>query len=249
MGLPIYRQWLAGADCCRQKNGRPLVGLCYAQSLDGCLAETRGCPTALSGPESGRLTHRLRSLHDAILVGVGTVLSDNPRLTVRGMRGPSPQPVILDSRLRTPPDAYLVTQHPHPAWIAALSTEIDTQASSNPLLAQLSNLNDLGHQNRPSNLRIIPLPASPEGVDLVALLEALAESGISSLMVEGGARVLTSFLAQGLVDWVSITIAPRFIGGLHAVESPLAHLPPLSEFHTRRLGQDVILWGKLSGKL
>ncbi len=149
-----------------------MVGLCYAQSLDGCLAEARGRPTALSGPESGRLTHRLRSLHDAILVGVGTVLADDPRLTVRGVRGPSPQPVILDSRLRTPPDAYLVAQHPRPAWIAALATEIEAQAISNPLLAQIPNPNSLGHRNGLPHLQMIPLPASPSGIDLVALGEA-----------------------------------------------------------------------------
>ena len=236
MGAPAYRRWLAQAGHFRSETGRPLVSLCYAQSLDGCIAEQRGKPAALSNPEAGRLTHRLRSLHDAILVGVGTVLSDNPQLTVRHVQGPSPQPVILDSRLRTPADAYLVTRHPKPAWIAALASEVEREPERPPT-ANIKQLQDF---------RIISLPPSARGgVDLAALLAVLGERGISSLMVEGGARVITSFLAAGFVDWVSITVTPRFLGGLHAVESPAAHLPSLSEFYAQRLGDNIILWGRL----
>jgi len=96
---PVYERWLAQAWRHHQDTGRPLVGLCFAQSIDGCLAAQRGQPTALSGPASARLTHQLRAAHDAMLVGVGTVLADNPHLTVRHVAGRSPQPVILDSRL------------------------------------------------------------------------------------------------------------------------------------------------------
>src|SRR5512133_2370683 len=91
------------------REGRPLVTLSYAQSLDGSLAAQRGTPLALSGPQSMELTHRLRAAQDAILVGIGTVLSDNPRLTVRLVEGSQPQPVILDSHLRFPLNANLLT--------------------------------------------------------------------------------------------------------------------------------------------
>ena len=79
----MFENWLSLADRHLEKTGRPLVGLCYAQSLDGCLTVRRGQPTALSGAQTKRLTHQLRAAHDAILVGSGTVLADQPQLTVR----------------------------------------------------------------------------------------------------------------------------------------------------------------------
>ncbi len=90
--LRRFRRSLARTD-------RPAITLSYAQSLDGSLTTRRGRPLALSGPESYQLTHHLRADHDAILVGIDTVLADDPRLTVRGVRGEAPQPVVLDSRL------------------------------------------------------------------------------------------------------------------------------------------------------
>ena len=96
---------LRGASDYHQSVGRPFVTLSYAQSLDGCIAAKRGQPLALSGPQSLTLTHQLRSAHDAIMVGIGTLLADNPRLTVRLVEGRDPQPVVLDSRLRFPSEA------------------------------------------------------------------------------------------------------------------------------------------------
>src|SRR5512143_1701471 len=109
-----FESWLAQADRQPSEKGRPLVSLCYAQSLDGCIAAERGRPTQLSGPETKQITHRLRALHDGILVGIGTVLADDPHLTVRHARGENPQPVVLDSRLRTPVEARLIAGHPRP---------------------------------------------------------------------------------------------------------------------------------------
>jgi riboflavin-specific deaminase-like protein len=224
----MFEEWLSQADQHYQRSGRPLVSLCFAQSLDGCLAARRGQPTALSGSEAMRLTHQLRAAHDAILVGVGTVLSDNPRLTVRMAPGRNPQPVILDSRLRTPPDAYLITQHPSPAWIAT---------SERAPLARRS-------AQRAAGTRLLLLPGDAQGhVHLPTLLERLAESGIRSLMVEGGAQVLTSFLEQGLADWAAITIAPVLLGGLHSVQRNLPGLTRLSQVHHEHCGEDLVVFG------
>ncbi len=99
---------LAAASEHRQRTGRPLVTLSYAQSLDGSIADRPGRPLSLSGSQCMTLTHGLRASHDAILVGIGTVLADNPRLNVRLVTGESPQPVIVDSRLRFPPYANLL---------------------------------------------------------------------------------------------------------------------------------------------
>ena len=109
---------LATASEHRQRTGRPLVTLSYAQSLDGSIADRPGRPLSLSGSQSMILTHGLRASHDAILVGIGTVLADNPRLNVRLVTGKSPQPVIVDSRLRFPPYANLL-RHGRAPWIVA----------------------------------------------------------------------------------------------------------------------------------
>jgi len=231
--------WLSQAQAFRQSHGRPLVSLCYAQSLDGSLAARQGQRTDLSGPESSRLTHQLRAAHDAILVGVGTVLADDPQLTVRLVEGNHPQPVVLDSHLRMPLEARLLTSHPRPVWIAT-TPDADPQ-KANALQA--------------IGARLLILPADESGrVSLPALLECLAASEINSLMVEGGAQVITSFLAQRLVDQVVLTIAPVFLGGLRAIEpdSILSltrrteeNFPSLTDLHYERLGDDLIVWGKL----
>jgi 3,4-dihydroxy 2-butanone 4-phosphate synthase/GTP cyclohydrolase II len=208
---------------------RPEVTLAYAQSLDGCLAAAPGRPTALSGPESKALTHRLRAQHDAILVGVGTVLADDPQLTVRLAQGDHPQPIILDSYLRTPPESFLASAHPRRAWIACLA-EADPRR---------------GDALRSAGAQLLPLPPGKDGrPSLPVLLEALQRGGIQRLMVEGGAQVLTAFLAQRLANRVCITIAPRFLGGLHAIQSPLAHLPPLQDIRYESVGADLIVWAK-----
>jgi GTP cyclohydrolase II len=226
-----YSDWLLQADQHRRRTGRPLVSLCYAQSLDGCLAIQRGQPTQLSGAEASRLTHRLRAAHDAILVGVGTVIADDPQLTVRLVDGRNPQPVILDSRLRTPLQARLLGRTTQPAWIAT------TPAADPQRRAALES----------AGRRLLVLPADEAGrVFLPALLEGLAEDGISSLMVEGGARVITAFLAQGLADWVSITIAPVILGGLPAVEACLARPSRLTQVYREQLGGDMVVFGRLS---
>ena len=101
------------------KTGLPFVTLSYAQSLDGSIAAKRGEALGLSGPESLRLTHRLRSMHDAILVGIGTVLSDNPRLTVRLVNGQNPRPIVVDSQLRIPLNCKLFHENSVTPWVAA----------------------------------------------------------------------------------------------------------------------------------
>ena len=218
---------------CR-KVGRPWVTLSYAQSLDGCIAACPGQPLALSGPQSLILTHRLRAAHDAILVGIGTVLADDPRLTVRLVEGEDPQPVIVDSRLRFPIDANLLRGHSLPPWIATRDgADQDRQRSLET-----------------ANARVLRLPADPGGgVYLVALLECLGRLGINSLMVEGGARIITSFLREQLVDLLVLTVSPLLVGGLHAVDSlgvtdPVC-FPRLSQPRYEWLGDDLILWGEL----
>src|SRR5262249_55310613 len=106
----------------RTRTGRPFITLSYAQSIDGCIAARSSEPLALSGSQSLELTHRLRAAHDAILVGIGAVLADNPRLTVRLTEGKNPQPIIVDSRLRLPRTANVLRSGSGPVWVATTET-------------------------------------------------------------------------------------------------------------------------------
>jgi 3,4-dihydroxy 2-butanone 4-phosphate synthase/GTP cyclohydrolase II len=215
----------------RRLTGRPFVTLTYAQSLDGSIAARSGRPLALSGPESMALTHRLRAVHDAILVGIGTVLADNPRLTVRLAPGRNPQPVIVDSRLRFPSYANLWRDGRSP-WIATGETAAPERQEA--LEAR--------------GARVFRLPGTNGWVDLAALLGHLAHLGVNRLMVEGGAQIITSFLALRLVDQVVVTIAPLLVGGLRAVEnfrpSTGHRLPRLVNLIYQQLGDDLMVRGE-----
>ena len=204
-----FRELMSPAQDRVSRKNRPLVLLSYAQSIDGSLTARRGRSLPLSGSASLRFTHHLRASHDAILVGIGTVLADDPRLTVRHAEGSDPRPIVIDSALRCPPSARLL-QHAPSAWVFTTA-----RAPADRWQALES-----------AGARIWKVPAVESGrIDLLALLEILSELGIGSLMVEGGAGVITSFFAQQLAQVVALTIAPAFVGGLHAVERPLASVP------------------------
>ena len=216
----------------RSRNGRPFVTLSWAQSLDGSLALEPGKSFALSGRESLGLTHALRAAHDTILVGIGTLLADNPALTVRHWPGPSPRPLVLDSQLRTPPDARVLAAGAGGVRIAC-TTAADERRHG--------RLTALGAE-------LLRLPSWSNGwVDLRALLAALGAAGVERVMVEGGARVLTSFLRAELADFAAITVSPHLLGGLHAVGAlPRPRLPRLAGATHHGLGDDVALAGALA---
>lgn len=221
---------------------QPLVTLCYAQSLDGSIAARRGSPLLLSDEESFRFVHRLRAACDGILVGIGTVLADDPQLTVRLAAGDHPQPIILDSSLRFPLQARLLQRQGPRPWIF-------TTRQPMPEMAQ--PLQDCG-------ARIFTCQSGESArIDLHCLLAQLYELGIRSLMVEGGSRVITSFLQARLAHYVVISVVPVFVGGLRALEQPLFanhnHPPPadtdgmprLSGASFQMLGRDLVITGRL----
>ena len=212
------------------RNGRPHITLTYAQSLDGSIAVQRGQPTAISGAQSLKMTHQLRARHDAILVGIGTVLADDPSLTVRLVAGEQPQPIIIDSHLKCPVDAHLLA-HPKPPLIF-------TTPAAEAMRQRI--LEDAG-------ATVVRVTATPSGqVSLAAAMAKLAEMGIQSVMVEGGARILTSFLAAQLVDNMVITIAPTLLGGLNAVGHLNGHgAPRLHNPRMMQLGEDVVVAGQV----
>jgi GTP cyclohydrolase II len=209
---------------------RPFVTLAYAQSLDGSIARERNRRLGLSCRSSQKLTHELRVAHDAILVGIGTVLADDPRLNVRFTSGPDPQPIVVDSRLRLPLDAHLL-QEGRGAWVAST-------AGASP---------DRERAIRAKGAEVVRLPEAANGwVDLEELLRTAQHRGIEHLLVEGGARILTSFLESRLVDYVVVTISPQFIGGVPVLEQhELSSSPRLSSWRCERVGEDLVLAGGL----
>jgi len=219
--------WLLNFQQQNTPGNRPFVTLSYAQSLDGSIALNDREPLVLSGAESLRLTHQLRSLHDGILVGIGTVLSDDPQLTVRHWDGESPQPIILDSQCRIPAAARLRHRAEKSTWVLTTS--------------------EAGWQNI-EGIEIHPMQADEHGrVCLNHALEFLYGRGIKRLMVEGGAQVITSFLKAGVVDALVLTICPRMIGGYKAVQdldlTSTSRLVRLQPMHSARLDEDIVVWG------
>ena len=220
-------QWFGERLLAFSHADRPFVTLSYAQSWDGSITLRSGKSLALSGDESACLTHQLRSLHTGILVGIGTVLSDDPRLNVRLCAGPDPQPIVLDAHLRFPSSARLCQLPDKRCWVL---TSVD---------------NNVPHAE---NLEIIRLPGDSEGrVCLIAALRELKKRGINSLMVEGGAKVISAFLRHKLVDAMVVTVAPRLVGGYKAVTDlgfdTVLELPEISPWYSGRLGDDLIMWG------
>lgn len=215
------------ADC-------PVVTLTYAQTLDGCIALRRDRQLELSGNEARHMTHYLRASHDAILVGIGTVLADDPRLSVRLVDGNDPQPIILDTNLRIPLNARLL-QNPgtHPWVISGAATDPEIEARVHAAGAEIIH---------------VPL-ASNRLVNLALMLRDIYERGVKTLMVEGGARILTNFLVEELADWVVLTIAPVYARGLNAIDGDLLPqtgiLARLSNVESQQMGEDIVLWGDL----
>jgi len=224
-------RWFVSRKGTFQSKKRPFVTLAYAQSWDGSISIRRGEVLSLSGTESTRLTHQLRSLHDGILVGIGTVLADDPQLTVREWPGPNPQPIVMDSLLRMPQSARLC-QHPDKqCWILTIQPDNDDFG----IHAEVMTLN---YDNE-----------AQEQVPLTDALELLRGKGISTLMVEGGATIITAFLKARLADALVMTVAPRLIGGYKAVgnlgATSMCQLPQIHPIHWEKLGEDLIVWGDL----
>jgi len=207
---------------------RPRVTLHFAQSLDGRIATRTRSGCWLSGPLATRFAHALRASSNVGVVGSGTALADDPLLTVRHVEGPHPARVVLDARARVPAHARLFTDRTAPT-IHATCIAAGVGA-------------EMPHVER----WILPRGPSGEGVDLVALLARLARAGASRVLVEGGGRVLTSFLRARLVDRVIMSVAPLVLGtGVDAIgDLEVDRLEQALHFSTERvyrLGDDVMI--------
>jgi riboflavin-specific deaminase-like protein len=202
---------------------QPRVTVSWAQTATGAIAAVGGVRATISGPESMTLTHSLRAVHDAILVGIQTMLADDPQLSVRLVEGPQPQPIVLDSHLRFPLAARLLARTDRKPWIfhdahdPTRERELETRGA-----------------------RLFKIRGSAQGLDLVELLRMLAAQGVRALMVEGGARVLSAFIKQGLAHQAVVTVSPSMMEGV-----PGPGIPEMLSAARETLGADTVLWGRL----
>jgi diaminohydroxyphosphoribosylaminopyrimidine deaminase/5-amino-6-(5-phosphoribosylamino)uracil reductase len=184
----------------RQSEGRPLVTLKLAQSLDGGLATTAGESRWITGAAARRHAHLLRAEHDAVMVGGGTALADDPRLSVRltGLEGRRPVRIVADGRLRLPLTSTLVmTAREQPTWLL-------TRQDSDRLRREAFTA---------AGVEVIALPArAEERLDLKAGLRALGERGITRVLVEGGGVLAAGLLRAALVDRLALYRAPLLLG-------------------------------------
>jgi len=223
--------------------GKCWVTLKWAQSIDGKVALTELRPSGsgwISGEQSRKEVHKLRRRAQAILVGVNTVIADDPLLTARPSRGKKLTRIILDSHLRIPLDCKLIkTAKKSPVLIYTNESTLRT----NPEIAE---------KITKKGVEVLAYPDTQGGSNLYFLLDELSKRGIAQLLVEGGPRVLTSFLKEGLADEIVVYIAPRILGAQGSVDitGPMAELTQAISLHyvdIKRFGDDVRLRG-LSAK-
>lgn len=222
------------AFCKHITTGLPFVTLKIAETLDGRIATASGESRWITGEAARKQVHRLRSQSDAILVGVDTVIYDDPLLTVRSVRGTSPRRVVVDSTLRTPLTARVVTENPECTIIAT------TSAAS---VEKTQSFTERG-------VEVLTVEAEEGRVCLPALMKDLGGKGITSVLVEGGAEIAASALKSGIVDKVLFFIAPKIMGGRDSVaaiggKSPaiLAQSVSLVNMTVRRIGEDLLVAG------
>ncbi len=224
-----FRAWIA--------RGRPFVLAKWAATLDGKIASSAGESRWITGPEARRRALALREEYDAILVGSGTVLADDPRLTRRlGWNRSTPhRRIVLDGRLRVSDRARLFTR-PSEAIV------VTAQPESHPRARRLAR----------RGVQVWSVPGKTGKIAVPKLLRRLAENGVTSLIVEGGAETLWEFFRAGCVDAVAVFVAPRILGGSAAPGGVggrgfgLARSPVLRDFAWEAVGSDVLVTAKVS---
>jgi diaminohydroxyphosphoribosylaminopyrimidine deaminase/5-amino-6-(5-phosphoribosylamino)uracil reductase len=212
----------------------PFVILKVAATLDGKIATRDGESKWISGETSRRFVHRLRDQVDGVVVGIDTVLQDDPMLTARVKGGRDPFRIVLDSRLRIPEEAKVIKTDPSKAIIA--TTELAARDKR-------QRLEKMGAQ-------ILVLDSEHQRVSLKPLLSKLVEMGMMSLLLEGGSQINGSFLDEGLIDKFLLFLSPKMIGDDQAIGifggKGVTHLKdavPLRELRVRRIGGDILIEG------
>ena len=212
----------------------PFVTAKFAASLDGRIATAHGESHWITADAARAAAHRLRHKNDAVLVGVGTVIADDPELTARLEGARSPLRIVVDTALRIPDTARVLQRNAAPTLVA-------TTARADP--TRLARLIEAG-------VEVEVVEAAASGVDLRELMTLLGARGIISVLIEGGASVLGSAFDQGIVDKVVAMVAPRIIGGASAPgavggvgAATLAAAPLLRDVVVEEAGPDLLISG------
>jgi diaminohydroxyphosphoribosylaminopyrimidine deaminase/5-amino-6-(5-phosphoribosylamino)uracil reductase len=220
------------AFCKHITTGFPFVILKAAATLDGKIATRSGESKWISSEASRRLVHRLRDEVDGIVVGIETVLKDDPLLTARVPGGRDPTRIILDAHLRIPEDAHVI--EPLPSKTILVTTEKASQEKVKRL--------------RGRGVEVWRLDSTQGKIDLKACLAKLGGMGMMSLLVEGGSQVYGSFLDEGLADKLVLFLAPRLMGDPRALSlfggKGVGHLEeakPLRDMKVKRVGGDLLI--------
>ena len=216
------RHYRRSLTACAASDDRPVVTLSLARSLDGSIALVAGTRAALSSEESLRFTHSIRAVNDGILVGVATVIADDPRLSTRRVAGASPRPVVLDRALRVSSQARILSRNPL------------ILHGPNPDAGRALRLRDTG-----AELVGVALDASGL-LDLKQVAAALRRAGIARLMVEGGARVHAAFFGAGLFDIVVTTVVPQVWDGYRIPSGDGRARFPMRDLRSFQLGGDQV---------
>jgi diaminohydroxyphosphoribosylaminopyrimidine deaminase/5-amino-6-(5-phosphoribosylamino)uracil reductase len=218
--------------------GRPRGILKLAMSLDGRIAPPKGDSRSkwISSRVSRELVHRWRAECDAVMVGAGTVIADNPQLTCRVAGGRDPIRVVIDARLRTAPTARIYRQRSKAPTIIVTTN---------------ANLARARRKYERANVDAIAVNARDGELALDDLMREFGRRGWSNVLIEGGAKLAGSALAAGIVDRVAFFVAPKILGaGLSAIDATSARrireVPDLTEFSARRVGDDWLLEGRLT---
>lgn len=208
--------------------GKPFVTLKWAQTIDGKIATASGDSRWITGEKARKYAHSLRAEADAVVVGVGTVLRDDPQLTVRMAKGRDPLRVVLDGRLRVPRGAKVLS-----GGGTVVATTEEASAERRRALEE-------------AGVEVWVLPGREGKVDLEALMERLADAEKISVLIEGGREVLTSALRSGIGDRFVVFVAPKLVGeGIAPLEDlgidRIAEAISLKVVRTKRLGEDLCL--------
>lgn len=216
--------------------GLPFTAIKMAMTLDGKIATVSGHSQWITGEAARLRVHELRDRFDGILVGVGTVIADNPQLTVRHINGRNPIRIIVDSMARTPLSAHVIND-------GAAKTIIAVGPN-----APADRITSLVHRG----VSIIEVPLLDNRIDLRRLFTELAKMGLNSLLIEGGSTLNASIIANNLADCVYWFIAPKLIGGTHAPGPiggngviTLDQAIELEDLHTEMLEKDLLITGYL----
>ncbi len=219
--------------------GRPFVTMKVAASLDGKIASATGESRWITGEKARAYVHQLRNEVDAVMVGIGTVLADDPRLTARlaGKKGYDPIRIVVDSQLRIPLESKILHLHSFARTILAT-----TKQASNEKIQKIEKL----------GAQVLVMEDSNGRVNLTALMKELGRIKITNLLLEGGSELNASMLCEGLVDKVIFLIAPKIIGGQNAksavggqIARPLSQAFKVSDLQISRLGEDLLIQGYL----